>query len=628
MSYPIQLLLCSLSLLAAISGSGYAQESSSPSYYLIGNSLTWDTVPSQLAGDVQWHVDCGVSLPYIYTNPAEPCVEASTIWPEALRDKRYDFVSVQPHYDSNLAEDVEVISAWMQLQPAAVFVLHSGWAFHAERADEFASFTSPDGMVHSPGYLRALIEELRRRRPDRVFRQTFAQNLLACIAEDIAAGQAPLKDVESLYRDAIHLTHDHGRYLAHNAMRRALGQPHSAKGFQKLDPELKQYLDGVLELLDTTPADKARLRQILSIEASTDRAGLIRGITEGGLRNRMLALLPKIEQAAQARREALSVANKIRVVGGRAVWSPSGPQWLYLATGDRGTEIFDVITTVDLYNGNNPLKGRGGRNEQITDEWLKHLSGLSTLKRLDVANCEIHGPGLRHIAGLTGLRELNLTLTPVTDEGLEHLAQLTELRTLGLASTKCNGTGFAHLKALRKLENVNFHFTPLNDAGLRAISQIPISDRLWFAHTRFTDAGAKALASLTELKHCGIGSNHKESSGAAVAALSQLPLEELSLLDSQATPEGIEHAAKISTLERLDVSHAPAVTDQSMMLIAQMPNLTEFRLRGARLTDDGLRYLARSKSLKSITLSGANQITPAVIEELKKSHPGLVIEIR
>ena len=43
--------------------------SGGPSYYLIGNSLTWDTVPSKLDGDVQWHVDCGKSLPFIYENP-------------------------------------------------------------------------------------------------------------------------------------------------------------------------------------------------------------------------------------------------------------------------------------------------------------------------------------------------------------------------------------------------------------------------------------------------------------------------------------------------------------------------------------------------------------------------------
>ena len=136
-------------------------------------------------------------------------------------------------------------------------------------------------------------------------------------------------------------------------------------------------------------------------------------------------------------------------------------------------EIFDIPAAIDLYNGNNPLKGKGGRNERVTDEWLKRLSGVSTLRRLDLANCAVQGDGLQHIGALTGLRELNLTLTPVKDDALKHLGGLAELRVLGLASTQCNGTGFQHLKALKKLENVNFHFTPLNDDGLRRSHRCP-----------------------------------------------------------------------------------------------------------------------------------------------------------
>ncbi len=35
---------------------------------------------------------------------------------------------------------------------------------------------------------------------------------------------------------------------------------------------------------------------------------------------------------------------------------------------DTATEIFGVPAAIDLYNGNNPLKGKGGRNERVTDE--------------------------------------------------------------------------------------------------------------------------------------------------------------------------------------------------------------------------------------------------------------------
>ncbi|MGE3806932.1 MAG: hypothetical protein AB7K24_19885, partial [Gemmataceae bacterium] len=118
MTHLLKLLLLSALLLAEMSAAAVAQEPGpARSYYLIGNSLTWDTTPKLLDGDVQYHVDCGKSLPFIYANPDKPCVKDSTLWPMALRDKQYDVISVQPHYGSALMQDVETLSAWLKLQP-------------------------------------------------------------------------------------------------------------------------------------------------------------------------------------------------------------------------------------------------------------------------------------------------------------------------------------------------------------------------------------------------------------------------------------------------------------------------------------------------------------------------------
>jgi len=619
---------CIALMLATACAAAIAQEPVATHYYLIGNSLTWDAVPPQLSGDVQWHVDCGVNLPFIHANPAKPCVKESTLWPQALHDKQYDAISVQPHYGSTLAQDIATISAWMKLQPKAVFVIHSGWARHAQRADEFINDAAPEQMVHSPGYMRALIAELQQLHPERELRQTFAQNLLANIAEDISLKQAPLARVKDLYRDEIHMTHEAGKYLMHNAMRRALGQPTSAAGFEKLDDEVRKYLDGVLAMLETSPADKTLLTRILSLDDSVDRSALIGKVSDKSLQSKLAALLPDIERAAIARRATLTLEADIKAVGGKLICTPSGPQWLYLATGDSGVEIFDVPAAIDLYNGNNPLKGKGGRNEQVNDDWLKRLKDVTTLRRLDLANCAVQGEGLKHIAALRELRELNLTLTPVKDDAFQHLSGLTELRVLGLASTQSTGTGFVHLKELRKLENVNFHFTPLNDAGLQAISQVPISGRLWFAHTHFTDEGARSLASLTQLKRCGIGSQEQGSSGEAVAALTKLPLEDLALLDNQATPSGLAHAARIVTLRRLDASYAPTVGDDSLKPLSEMPQLEELKIGGAQLTDDGLQVLAACKSLKKLSLDGVKKVTAAGVDRLRQARPELVIEVK
>jgi hypothetical protein len=198
---------------------------------------------------VQWHVDCGKSLPFIHANPKEPCVKSSTLWPQALAEKQYDIISMQSHYGATLDEDVAVISKWVEMQPQAEFVIHTGWAHHEKRADEYASTDISEKMIHSPAYINALLDRLRKKYPRREFRQTHAIDLLAKIAADVEAGKAPFKSVSDLHRDAIHVKIDVGRYLMHNCMRHALGQPQSATHYEKLDPKVKAYLDGVLATL-------------------------------------------------------------------------------------------------------------------------------------------------------------------------------------------------------------------------------------------------------------------------------------------------------------------------------------------------------------------------------------------
>ena len=220
--------------------------------YLIGNSLTWDTVPTRLDGDIKYHVDCGKSLPFIFENPQQPCVKSSTLWPAALKNHRFDLISLQTHYGATLVEDVDVISKWIEMQPDATVIIHTGWAHHAKRAAEYSNDSVNGTMQHSPFYVEALLKKLKKKYPQRVFRQTKAIDLLAQIAKDIEAGQAPIDSVEELHRDKIHMTHDGGRYLMHNAMRIALGQPISIQGFEKSDPKLREYLNGVLRKVTQT----------------------------------------------------------------------------------------------------------------------------------------------------------------------------------------------------------------------------------------------------------------------------------------------------------------------------------------------------------------------------------------
>jgi hypothetical protein len=208
---------------------------------LIGNSLTWDTLPGLLDGDVQWHVDCGKNLKYIHDHPASPCVKTSTLWPQAFKSQQYDLLTVQPHMGTSLAEDVAVISTWIKQQPSAILILHTGWSRAAEFEATYHAGNSGDQMTHAPEYFQALKARLVELHPGLEIRSTAAIDVLEEIYHEIEQQRAPFKSFDELYRDSIHMTTETGRYLMHNLMRIALGQPLSDQGFQ-LDPPHKAYL--------------------------------------------------------------------------------------------------------------------------------------------------------------------------------------------------------------------------------------------------------------------------------------------------------------------------------------------------------------------------------------------------
>ena len=64
------------------------------------------------------------------------------------------------------------------------------------------------------------------------------------------------------------------------------------------------------------------------------------------------------------------------------------------------------------------LRGTG-----ITDDGLKHLTGLTKLEKLDLVETGITDAGLVHLSGLLSLKKLYLTETRVTKDGVRNLKQ-------------------------------------------------------------------------------------------------------------------------------------------------------------------------------------------------------------
>ena len=98
------------------------------SIYTIGNSLTWDTRPYDLDGTVGYHIGCSKNLQKIYDDPSNSyCVTPNMgTWDIAFSQNQFDYVTVQPHPGTTLEQDLTIIDRWMQAQPSATFIIHTG----------------------------------------------------------------------------------------------------------------------------------------------------------------------------------------------------------------------------------------------------------------------------------------------------------------------------------------------------------------------------------------------------------------------------------------------------------------------------------------------------------------------
>ncbi len=151
-------------------------------------------------------------------------------------------------------------------------------------------------------------------------------------------------------------------------------------------------------------------------------------------------------------------------------------------------------------------------------------------------------------------------------------------------------------------------------------------------------AGALATAAKTGVLHLPI---HKGTNAISVnalpvqktfgdkdlAALGSVAAQTLwlNLGKTQISDVGVGNLAKFKELRRLHLDNTK-ITDKSLATVAKFSHLEYLNLYGTEVTDEGLAHLKGLKNLKKLYL-WKTKATPAKAEELKKSIPGIYINI-
>ena len=216
--------------------------------YHVGNSLTWDSSPSNLsvlsgntgADPIQngWHIRCGMSLDYIYGNPDDVCVAPTSFgtWDEALTEQNdWDAITFQPfpRFTSTLASDISSVNLMSDQCfeskgfEKTVFI-YSGWPWQSPEGFAF-DWNRPLGKADdqpttlSQKYSSVLVDELRSSRNNSVYLIPVGE-VLCKLGESLeqqpfeitnSSGEVQVFDsTYSLYRDQYHLDVQFGRYVA------------------------------------------------------------------------------------------------------------------------------------------------------------------------------------------------------------------------------------------------------------------------------------------------------------------------------------------------------------------------------------------------------------------------------
>ncbi|HEX4715237.1 MAG TPA: hypothetical protein VH164_09950, partial [Ktedonobacteraceae bacterium] len=231
---------------------------------------------------------------------------------------------------------------------------------------------------------------------------------------------------------------------------------------------------------------------------------------------------------------------------------------------------------------------------------LKRFTGLTGLRELELPGPQWNpGAGsrldaneeFRALANLTGLEKLTfslhfLTNINVQDKGLAHLSKLTNMKELRLAQTQVKGTSLAPFTQLRYLD---VSYTPFNDEGLANLEKMTQLSKLYLRDTFVTDEGLKHLSDLKKLTELDLYGVRVSDTG--LAYLKNLTaLRKLNLLGAAVTDSGLDQLAAMTELRELNL-YRTQITNAGLERLKAMKHLAALDLRYTRATRAGIDSL-------------------------------------
>ena len=249
----------------------------------------------------------------------------------------------------------------------------------------------------------------------------------------------------------------------------------------------------------------------------------------------------------------------------------------------RGGEVVLGLTSPEAQPNMLFLRG------SLTDRGLATLVGLDGLFGLNVddSNLAITPAGL---GPLVSLPHLGFLAFDATDDAMPYIAAMPHLRFLMCQDTSAGDDGFVALGRSRSIEYIwGRRCHNLRSRGFAALAEIPTLRSLSVSCKNVDDAGLSALPRFPSLRE---------------------------LMPMDVPDDGYRHIGRCEKLESLVLMYCRETGDVATSHITGLANLEKYFASYTRATDRTLQFLAGIPSLESIDLSAIPGMTNAGVAAL------------
>ena len=262
--------------------------------------------------------------------------------------------------------------------------------------------------------------------------------------------------------------------------------------------------------------------------------------------------------------------------------------------------------------------------KEIDQDSLLGLKSLPALTSVSLLNCQIGDDDMLHLNGLENLRNLVLENTNVTGTCFAKLTGLKNLKSLSLTGAKLNAEALESLGNFKQLTTLSLGHKDQSIASVKALGDLPKLKSLQFRRAQLNDDAFIALAAIPSLESLDLDGTNVADKG--ITAISKYPaLRELKMYYAKITDSGVGKIAMIKTIEALDFTESPNITNGAIDHLTTLPNLRRLVLSRTKLRGKSLLKLTANKKLKRLEVL-LNQMTAEQAAEFKKALPNCVVE--